>query len=71
MIGTDYMNDNTIHSIYPVTKDKNEIAIEILNECLDDISDEISYQAGIKINSDLYVKIRQMIYKAREHINKL
>ena len=71
MIGTDYMNDNTIHAIYPVTKDKNEIAIEILNECLDDISDEISYQAGIKINSDLYVKIRQMIYKAREHINKL
>ena len=71
MIGTDYMNDNAIHSIYPVTKDKNEIAIEILNECLDDISDEISYQAGIKINSDLYVKIRQMIYKAREQINKL
>ena len=71
MIGTDYMNNNTIHSIYPVTKDKNEIAIEILNECLDDISDEISYQAGIKINSDLYVKIRQMIYKAREQINKL
>ena len=68
MIGTDYMNDNAIHSIYPITKDKNEMANEILEDCLDEVAFEVLYATQ---NEELYNKIREMIYKAREQINKL
>jgi len=71
MIGTDYMNDPTTNAIFPDKRDKSEIAIEILNECLDDISDEILYQAGIKIHSELYIKILKMIYKTRDKVNAI
>jgi len=69
MIGTDYMNDPTTNAIFPDKRDKSEIAIEILNECLDNISDEIGYQIGF--NSDLYNKIRDMIYNSRDKLNAI
>jgi hypothetical protein len=69
MIGTDYMNDRSLNAIFPDKREKSEIAIEILNECLDDISTEIGYEKGF--NSNLYNKIRDEIYKARDQINKL
>ena len=69
MIGTNYMNDKSLNAIFPDKREKSEIAIEILNEILDVISDEIAYEVGC--NSDLYNKIRDQIYKARDQINKL
>ena len=69
MIGTDYMNDRSFNAFFPDKREKSEIAIEILNECLDDISTEIGYEKGF--NSNLYNKIRDEIYKARDQINKL
>lgn len=69
MIGTDYMNDRSLNAIFPDKREKSEIAIEILNESLDDISDEIGYAVGF--NSDLYNKIRDEIYKAREKVNAI
>jgi len=69
MIGTDYMNDRSLNAIFPDKREKSEIAIEILNECLDDISTEIGYEKGF--NSNLYNKIRDEIYKARERINTM
>lgn len=69
MIGTNYMNDRSLNAIFPDKREKSEIAIEILNECLDDISTEIGYEKGF--NSNLYNKIRDEIYKARDQINKL
>ena len=69
MIGTDYMNDRSLNAIFPDKREKSEIAIEILNESLDVISDEIAYEVGF--NSNLYNKIRDEIYKAREKINAI
>lgn len=69
MIGTDYMNDRSLNAIFPDKRDKSEIAIEILNECLDNTLDEIGYEKGF--NSYLFNKIKNEIYKAREKINTI
>lgn len=65
MIGTDYMNDNSIHSIYPVKKDKYEIAIELLNECIDDILDEVMYTTG---DMELVNKLAGHVYDVRDKL---
>ena len=68
MIGTDYMNDPTIHNIFPSNQEKSHIAICMLQDCLDDISDEIGYKYGF--NSNIYNSIRNKIYQEREKIKK-
>jgi len=66
MIGTDYMNDPTINAIFPDREEKPHIIICMLQDCLDDISDEIGYKYGF--NSNIYNSIRNKIYQEREKI---
>ena len=47
---------------------KEKMSIEILEDCLDEVAFEVLYATQ---NEELYNKIREMIYKAREQINKL
>ena len=68
MIGTDYMNDPTIHDIFPCKKEKWEIDIELLNECIDDILDEVMYSTG---NMKLVNKLAEHVYTVREKMNTI
>ena len=49
-------------------KKKAEIANEILEDCLDEVAFEVLYATQ---NEELYNKIREMIYKARDKINAI
>jgi len=51
-----------------IKTDKEKMSIEILEDCLDEVAFEVLYATQ---NEELYNKIREMIYKAREQINKL
>jgi hypothetical protein len=69
MIGSDYMNDNSIHAIFP---HKNEIEtlklnIEILKDFIDDTLDEIGDHLGY--NDELYKLVDRMRYKLSEELN--
>jgi hypothetical protein len=69
MIGSDYMNDNSIHAIFP---HKNEIEtlklnIEILKDFIDDTVDEIQHHVGY--DHDLYKLVDRMRYKLADKLN--
>ena len=69
MIGSDYMNDNSIHAIFP---QKNEIEtlklnIEILKDFIDDTVDEIQHHLGY--DHDLYKLVDRMRYKLADKLN--
>lgn len=69
MIGSDYMNDNSIHAIFP---HKNEIEtlklnIEILKDFIDDTVDEIQHHLGY--DHDLYKLVDRMRYKLADKLN--
>lgn len=68
MIGSDYMNDNTIHAIYPFQNsevDNLKNTIEKLYDLLDETLEEIWYQSG---ESALYKKVRERIIRERNPI---
>jgi len=69
MIGSDYMNDNSIHAIFP---HKNEIEtlklnIEILKDFIDDTVDEIQHHLGY--DHELYKLVDRMRYKLADKLN--
>lgn len=69
MIGSDYMNDNAIHAIFP---HKNEIEtlksnIEILKDFIDDTVDEIQHHFGY--DHELYKLVDRMRYKLADKLN--
>lgn len=69
MIGSDYMNDNSIHAIFP---HKNEIEtlklnIEILKDFIDDTVDEIQHHVGY--DHYLYKIVDEMRYKLSEKLH--
>lgn len=51
-----------------IKTNKDKMANEILEDCLDEVAFEVLYKTN---DEELYNKIREMIYKAREQINKL
>ena len=69
MIGSDYMNDNAIHAIFP---HKNEIEtlksnIEILKDFIDDTVDEIQHHVGY--DDALYKLVDKMRYKLADKLH--
>ena len=69
MIGSDYMNDNSIHAIFP---QKNEIEtlklnIEILKDFIDDTVDEIQHHVGY--DDALYKLVDKMRYKLADKLH--
>ena len=70
MIGTNYMNDNATHAIFPNKKDEIETLksnIEILKDFIDDTVDEIQYHVGYE--HELYKMVDKMRYKLSEKLH--
>ena len=70
MIGTNYMNDNATHAIFPNKKDEIETLksnIEILKDFIDDTVDEIQHHVGY--DDALYKLVDKMRYKLADKLN--
>ena len=70
MIGSDYMNDNAIHAVFPSKRDEIETLksnIEILKDFIDDTVDEIQYHVGY--DHELYKLVDKMRYKLSEKLH--
>jgi len=70
MIGSDYMNDNAIHTIFPNKRDEIEtlkLNIEILKDFIDDTVDEIQHHVGY--DDALYKLVDRMRYKLADKLN--
>jgi len=70
MIGSDYMNDNAIHPVFPNKRDEIEtlkLNIEILKDFIDDTVDEIGDRLGYK--DELYKLVDRMRYELADKLN--
>ena len=70
MIGSDYMNDNAIHPVFPNKRDEIEtlkLNIEILKDFIDDTVDEIGDRLGYK--DELYKLVYRMRYELSEKLH--
>ena len=69
MIGSNYMNDNAIHAVFPNKRDEIETLksnIEILKDFIDDTIDEIEYQVGS--NDPLHKMTSRLRYELYEKL---
>jgi hypothetical protein len=70
MIGSDYMNDNAIHPVFPNKRDEIEtlkLNIEILKDFIDDTVDEIGDRLGYK--DELYKLVDRMRYELADKLH--